>query len=396
MHNILMLLFIIIFNACEKKSLNHEVIFKGQLGVGDSQIGSNIPILESYTNRQGFPDSLLIDVPYIKIFNQQVYIADSYNKKISVFSIEKDSTPNKQLLLSIPNKGKNYQFARPYDLWVNNKNEIFVLASIQDMESYEVQNYNNQTAEIQNYNKFEQQLKKIPNENFYIFQFSKEGKYIRTLGINGINSSPMIFPSYINGDNLGNFYIGFVQITNNQRQTIVKQFDINGQFKTEFDSSSLTLDTNINQTNYQGTILSINNFKKTEKLALVVEYQPIIEIAPSNSTFAHQILSSIITYDLAEKKLDNSLLELSNSTESILDIDNQDRIFLQSFDTKYHALKIRVLEDSNQSTVYHTPVESSYYTLFNYFIDEKGNLYNYLINRKTDLLVLKWHTEQEK
>ncbi len=76
-------------------------------------------------------------------------------------------------------------------------------------------------------------------------------------------------------------------------------------------------------------------------------------------------------------------------------MDKNDRIFLQSYDEEFDALKISIL-DEGKRTEYHTPVHSDYYILFDYFINNDGKLYNYIVDRNQKLMLLQWNIEREE
>lgn len=391
MHKYILSIILFLFiTSCGKKAVDHTVVFSAELGFEDTQVGSNIPILQSYTNREGFSDSFLVDIPRLKIHDNNIYIADSYNKKINMFSLNNKDSASPNLLLSIPNKGENYQFARPYDVFIDASRAIYVLSSIQDFESYEVQNYSNQTAGIKNYDQFQKDLREIPLENFNIYKFSSDGAFLYKL-----DTVNFYYPNYINSDNLGNIYLGFDYITNDQKQTSIVRYNSSGTKDLSFDTKNLDMITNIQGTNYIGTINSINNYKNKEELALVVQYQPTTnsegEFVPA---LIENIFSSISSYKIPTKQLLQESVAYSNIADSIIGVDTKDRLFLQSYDIDINALKIRVV-DSKKVDVYHTPAISTYYTLFDYFIDNKGNLYNYLLDRNEKLIVLQWHIEKQ-
>ncbi|MGL5956252.1 MAG: hypothetical protein ACRC0X_06560 [Brevinema sp.] len=389
-------LLIMIITGCEKKPVTYEIIFEAMLGFEDNQIGSNIPILESYTNRQGLPNSFLTDIPEMVIDEANIYIADSYNKKINVFPLIDRRNNSKALktVLSIPNQGKGYRFARPYRVLVDYHKDIYVLASIEDLESYEVQNYSNQTAEIQNYDKFQEQISKIPAENFYLYKFSSKGEFIHHLGMQGVTDTQAFrYPDYMDSDRFGNFYLGFYDIQNNQQLISIYRYSSHGNKNFEFTSKDFDIQSNLNDIYYQGNIISVNNYKNKEELALVIEYQPISnnnqELIPAN---IDNTWSSLNSYNIDNQTLAQEIVNDFGITESILGIDSQDRIFFQSFDEQADALKIRIVDtETKQETVYHTPLQSEYYILFNYFIDHQGNLYNYLLDRNRKLIVLQWN-----
>ena len=382
--------------SCQKKILFYEKVFEADLGFEHNQIGSNLPILESYSNRQGFPNSFLVDVPKLIIQDHKLYVADSYNKVVTVFPIEKENIKTEPIL-SIPNKSKAYSFARPYEVFADRNNDIYILASIQDYESYEVQNYSNQTAEIKNYDQFQTKIKNIPDNNFYIYKFSSQGDFLYKLGLNGINSTPFLYPSQISGDNFGNLYLYFPALNLDQTYNYhtMRRYSSIGELNFEFNSKNIDIQTNINDIYYHGNIISINNYKHDEQLAVLTEYQPVTnakgEEVPAN---IENVWSSINVYSILENDFTTELFKNKKITEAVLGIDKNGRIFFQSYNEETDSLKIRVLDTKDKSeNIYYTPIHSSYYVMFNYFLDNEGTLYNYILDRNSKIIVLQWNTE---
>lgn len=394
---IIPILSLLLFTHCQQKELlSYDNVFETPLGIEQGQIGSNIPILKSYTNRQGFTDAFLIDVPILKIYHNKIYVADSYNKRISVFSLEHVTPEN--LLLTISNKGVDYSFSRPYDVYIDPYDDIYVLASLEDIESYEIQNYSNLTANIDNYNEFQKSFAKIPINNFHLFKFSSQGDFLYRIGINGINSSPFPYPTHINGDNFGNVYLSFLPSTTMEEEFyhIVKRYSPTGTLNFEFNSKTINITTNINGTNYQGSIMSINNYKHDEQLVILTEYQPTTnDKGEQIPALIDNIWSSVNIYSILENDFTQEVLKNESLTESIVGIDQEGKIFFQSYNPEDSSLKIRILNPIEQSTqFYYAPIHSSYYTIYDYLIDEEGTIYNYLVDRNEKLIVLRWNQEE--
>lgn len=386
-------LFIFLVSCNNNKSLKYTNIFEAKLGYQTNEIGSNLPILNSYSNRQGFTDDFLIDTPDLYLANHKIYIADTYNKRISVFSLNKEYTKS-QVLLTISNQGANYSFARPYQVYADRYENIYVLASDQDIESYEVQNYSNQTAELNNYQKFQETLRKIPDNNFYIYKFSARGEFLFKLGFNGIKTKAMEFPSYISGDYFGNLYVYFTPktLTNEPFYQSVHRYSSNGTLNFQFNTKGISISTNINNTNYTGTILGIHNYIHDEQLLTLTEYQPTTnsqgeQVLP----IINNIWSSANIYSILENNFTTEVFKTKTITEDILGIDNIGRIFFQSYDLKKDTLRIRILNTTTQEeSIHYAPIHSSYYIMNNYFIDSQGNLYNYIVDRNEKLILLHW------
>ncbi len=387
--HIYFLIFIFLVTACEKQSVSYERIFMAELGFEEDQIGSNIPILESYDNRKGLPDSFFTETAQIRAYKDRVYAADAYNKRVSIFST--NTNIQSKLLFTISNTGEGYEFARPYEVFTDSDENIYVLASVEDFESYEVQHYGNQTEGLRDYDKFLETINNIPAENFHIYKFSKNGKFISKFQEN----SPFAYPALADTDNLGNLYIGFDDFADGERIISINKFNPFGELISTFSTDVLDLKTNINDTEYIGKVVSAANLKNQNAAALMIEYQPNTNSAGQPvPPLREHIYSGTAVYDWDEQSLSQNISQ-DYTTELIMGVDKDDRIFSQSYDEENDALKITILDEGGKS-VYYTPLHSDYYILFEYFIDNDGKLYNYLIDRNEKLILLQWNIENEE
>ncbi|MGL4561122.1 MAG: hypothetical protein ACRCV0_02380 [Brevinema sp.] len=387
--------FCLLFTMCGRPTtLQYKKIFQGTLGTDPNNIGSNIPILEAYDNRQGLTDLFLIDTPKIRIRNKKIYVPDTYNKRISVFKMQSDTSSS--LELTIPNKGKNYEFARPYDLYVDRDENIFVLASILDFESYEIQNYSNISTSIKEYDQFQKNVATISNENFYVYKFSPKGEFLLRLSLNG---KPFSYPTALSGDNFNNLYVYINSYTsNNQNQYSVYRYNgLTGNLNFQFDSQNINILTNISGTNYKGSILAIKNFIHDEQLLILTEYQPTTNNkGESIPSMIENIWSSVNVYSILENDFTSVIFKTKNITEDILGVDTKGSIFFQSYNNDAENLKIRILDTSSSNEkLFYAPLHSSYYIMNDYFIDSHGNIFNHIIDRNKYLIILKWRKDNE-
>lgn len=377
------------------QSLSYEKIFQHTLGTNIGQIGSNIPILKAYSYRKGLTDSFLVDTPKVYVRNKKLYIADTYNKRISVFAIQ--NRKKHELLLTISNASSNYNFARPYDIYVDRNDNIFVTASVKDFESYEVQHYTNSTPTASQYDEFQKNIQKIPAENFFIYKFSSTGDFITKFGLNG---KPFPQPNAIDGDNFNNLYVymNYNSSTDKMNHIIYRYNSLTGNLNFQFESDSITISTNISGTNYRGSILGIKNFIHDEQLLLLTEYQPTTnsngEIIPP---LIDNIWSSVNVYSILENDFTSTIFKTKNISEDILGVDVNGRVFFQSYNIENESIQIRILNNEfNDNKIFYAPVHSSYYILNNYFIDVHGNIFNSLVDKNTDFILLKWYNKYTK
>lgn len=376
----------LLFGACQDKNImEYEKIFQASLGTNINEIGSNIPILKSYTNRRGLTDELLVDFPALFVENNKLYVTDPYNKKVSVFSLGKDN----KLFFSIPNKGDRYEFARPYQSFVDRYGNIYVLAAQTDYESQEILNFEGIEA-----NTSAKKTDLLQQEqNYYIYKFSPKGAFLLRFGYNGINSKPMPMPIRLSGDTFGNVYVYFYEtVSNNMVFPLVRRYSRNGDFNFEFNTRSVKIDTNVNDISYKGSIVSMHNLIDDDQVIVLSEYQPLTnskgeEVPP----FIENIWSSLNVYSILENNFTTQLMTFSRITPEILGTDFKQRIFLQAYDIKKDMIKFIVIDSTTSEPIeLFAPIYSSYYILGNYFLDSQGNLYSPIIDRNQNFILLQW------
>ncbi|MGL4394126.1 MAG: hypothetical protein ACRCS8_02760 [Brevinema sp.] len=388
--------FMLIASCGQNETMKYEKVFRAELGEAENQIGSNIPILKAFANRQGFTDSFLIDTPRMLVRNKKLYVPDTYNKRVSVFKI--NNNESNELLLTIPNKGLNYEFARPYDLYIDREENIFVLGSVRDFESYEVQNYSNLSPNVSEYDRFQKSIAAIPQNNFYIFKFSSKGEFLLRLSL---NNRPMPYPTSISGDNFNNLYVYINDYNTNTQEpffTVNRYNTLTGNINFNFNSQNIDISTNISGTNYKGSILSIKNYMHEEQLLVLLEYQPHSN-NQGEAILSHteNVWSSVNVYSILENDFTSTVFRTKEMTEDILGVDTKGRIFFQSYNAEDENLKIRILDTFLKTDdLFYAPLHSSYYILNDYFMDPNGNIFNYIIDRQTDLILLKWDGGGEK
>lgn len=378
----------LLFGACQDKNvMKYEKIFQANLGTNIHEIGSNIPILKSYTNRRGLTDELLADFPALFVEDHKLYVTDPYNKKVNVFSLGKDN----KLFFSIPNKGERYEFARPYQSFVDRYGNIYVLAAQTDYESQEILNFEGVESNTPVSTKKPELLQQ--ERNYYIYKFSPKGEFLLRFGYNGINSEPMPMPIRLSGDTFGNVYVYFYEmVSNSMAFPLVRRYSRNGDFNFEFNTRSVKIDTNANDIYYRGSIVSMHNLIEDDQLIVLSEYQPLTNSKGEEvPAFIENIWSSLNVYSILENNFTTQLMTFSRITPEILGTDLKQRIFLQVYDVKKDMIKFIVIDSTTPEPVeLFAPIYSSYYILGNYFIDSQGNLYSPIIDRNQNFILLQW------
>lgn len=364
--------------------MRYDKFFRADLGTNEGNIGSNLPILESFSDRNGLTDNMLLDIPKAFIEGSRVYIADSYNKRIDVFQKEGE------LQFSIPNKDELYQFARPYLIYVDKMANIYVIASEKDNETFEIQHYTNQKMSEIERKTFEDSLKNISPYNYYLYKFSSRGDFLTRFGFTEMD--PMPLPLSVQGDNLGNIYIQFIDVDSNQRNyRIVRRYSQNGELNFEFNTKNISIETNVNGIFYKGNISSINNLRNDEQLLVMVEYQPVSNSKGESIPIElENIWSSVNVYSILENDFTRTVSYFEGITPGVIGTDDNGSIFYEIYDTETDTLKIISETTKGTAETNFVPLNSAYYIINPYFIDASGTLYNNIIDRKNQYIILEW------
>ncbi|MGL5722482.1 MAG: hypothetical protein ACRCY4_08795, partial [Brevinema sp.] len=387
--SLIIFLSLIFLTSCARKIdvLNYRRVFSVSLGTNQEDVGSNLPILDAFTNRRGLPSSMLLDIPAPVIEGGKVYFADTYNKRVQIYGLDGKHQ------LTIPNVGAQYEFARPYLVYVDKTESIYVAASEKDNESFEVQFYTNQNISERDYFAFQSEQNSITSYNYYIYKFSSRGEFLGRFGFT--DTDPMPFPAKIQGDALGNIYVQFDEQASNDSPSriFLRRYSRTGELSFEFRTRSIRLETNINNINYQGHITSVDNLINDEQLLVMVEFQPLTNNKGENVPIeVDNIFSSLYVYSILENNFTRTIASFKGITPGVLGTDARGHIFYENYDSESDTLRIirAPIESTNDGATNYVPLQSSYYTLNPYFIDSSGNLYNTVIDRNTSNYILEW------
>ncbi|MGL5255011.1 MAG: hypothetical protein ACRC9L_08480 [Brevinema sp.] len=390
MKNIYILLSGLMFlTSCVRKFdvLNYHRVFTVALGTNGDEVGSNLPILDAFPDRRGLPSSMLLDIPAPVIEGGKVYFADTYNKRVQVYTIDG------RHLLTLSNKGAQYEFARPYLVYVDRTESIYVAASDKDNESFEVQFYTNQNISERDYIAFQNEQNAINPYNYYIFKFSSRGEFLGKFGFT--DTDPMPFPARIQGDLLGNIYVQFDEQASNDSPSriFIRRYSRTGELSFEFRTHSIRLETNVNNINYKGSITSVHNLINDEQLLVMVEFQPITNSKGESVPIeVDNIFSSLYVYSILENNFTRTIASFRGITPGVLGTDSRGKVFYENYDSESDTLRIikASIDPTEASVTNYVPLQSAYYTLNPYFINSAGNLYNTVIDRQSSNYILEW------
>lgn len=388
--NLFLLFMLLPLSLCTPKltTMKYDKVFQVNLGTEPNQLGSNLPILDSFTNRRGLPSSLLLDVPLPRIEGGKVYFADTYNKKVNIYTMDG------KLHLSIPNSNQQYQFARPYHVYVDKTESIYVAASEKDSEPFEVQHYSNQNMKEKEYNDFNRSLSSISAYNYYIYKFSSRGEFINRIGFT--SGDPMPLPAKIEGDNLGNIYVHFSEDTfgDSIARILLRRYSRSGELNFEFTTRTIRIETNVGSVNYKGNVVSVNNLINDEQLLVMVEFQPTTNArGEAVPTDIDNVFSSLYVYSILENNFTRQVGSFRGITPGVLGTDDRGRVFYENYDEETDTLRIIVasaLKEIQTAETNYVPLNSSYYTLFPYFINTQGSIYNLIVDRNSACSILEW------
>ncbi len=110
---------------------------------------------------------------------------------------------------------------------------------------------------------------------YYIYKFGVDGDFIYRLGVNGVNSGPMIYPDRIDVDLFDNLYVYFKNYNENSEYWIIKRFSPSGELGFEFNTRYVILTNVVGNETYFGQIGDIYNLKNDERLLIYSSYRII-------------------------------------------------------------------------------------------------------------------------
>jgi hypothetical protein len=375
-------LLILVSCANRPTFMQHEVVFYAKLGDQVNQLGSNIPILNAAaaTNTDMIIDDYL-DLPSsIQIFRNRVYIADKYNRRVSIFPLGGKATNNTPIL----SKGEGYEFGYPFQVLVNRYEEVFVLASA---------TYNS--------NSLAQPDGDTNVNQYYIYKFSRDGKFIFTIGVNGIHTEAMPYPDRIDIDLFDNLYAYFKQVnTNNGSDSwLVKRYSSSGELNFEFQTKYLSPTNVIGDNTYIGRISDIYNLKNDERL-LIYSENVIAKKKDQEVTVPDDFYLSLDVYSVLQNSITKNIFKSKKFIDGLVGVTDDDIVALYSYDDRWKGVRFRFVDILNKgkSSVeeYYAPLVTDPFRFGKYFIDSKGQIYATVLKDYDTFFIIRWKKVKSK
>jgi hypothetical protein len=382
------LLIAAILSGCSSKPnfMKYDVVFYAPLGTNINEVGSNIPILQqTYTNDKNFLIGDYLDVPSsIEIFGNKLYIADKYNRRVSVFPLTPGGNATNFAILPT---GEGYSFGTPFQVTLNKYGEIFVLASgSNEMPSFTLQTNEDET------------IRTIPGKGqtnfnlYYIYKFTPDGKFVYLIGENGIHSEGMHYPERIDNDMFDNLYAYFKDYENENPNWLIKRFSPSGElgfeFNTKYISPTNTKDGNV----FLGRVSDIYNLKNDERLMIYSE-NSILKRKDKVVETPDEFFHSIDVYSVLQNAITRNVTSSKKYLDEFISITKDDVLVLYSFDNKYSGIRFRFIEISsaiNKEEVYYAPVISEHYVYIKFYVDNNGQIYSIIVKDNSYFVVLRW------
>ncbi len=371
--------------------MQYEIVFYAPLGSGFDEIGSNIPLLTNYyTNSSEVFIGDYIDIPkQFDIFRDKLYLADVYNKRISIFSMKGGG--EKAKISSIPASGEGYSFNIPFQVILNKYGEIYVLASQSNIES----KFDTNTAGDPNF--IDTNAVK-GSSNYYIYKFSTDGKFIYAIGNNGIHSEPMTYPERIDTDLFDNLYAFYKQYDGDDTVWLVKRFSPSGELSFEFSTRYIS-STNVRGKNiYVGQVGDIYNLKNDERLIIYTDYYGI-QNGVSNTGMPENTYHSLDVYSILQNAITKNIFQSKRYMDQFLKVTRDDILVLYSYIEKYHGIRFRFIDINSpkkNEEIYYAPVLSDNTANFGFYVDNDGNIYSIVVKDNSYYILLKWIKVQSR
>jgi hypothetical protein len=344
----------------------YETVFYAQLGDKLDQIGSNLPELKvAFTDEKQFMIPDYIDVPSsVQIYRNKVYIADKYNKRVSVFNMNRDPVTN----LTIPNKGDGYEFDIPFQVILNKYGEIFVLASVSNSALEDVY------------------------EQYYIYKFSIYGKFIYRIGVSGINTGPMEYPDRVDVDLFGNLYVYIREENDEQLSWVVKRFLPSGEMSFEFRTDYLSQTHTDGDKTFMVVYSDVYNLKNDEKL-LLFSQQYLVKKKDQPVDIPTEVYNNLNLYSILQNSMEKTIYRSADNMDSLLGVTRDDKVVTYSYDEKNKGLRFRFLDLSDNpysQSLFYAPHIMDYAMTMGYFIDIRGEIYSIVIKDGEYFVILHW------
>lgn len=371
--------------------MQYDVVFYTPLGTNAFDVGSNIPLLtNTYSEDKSFSLGDNLDVPVgFQISRNKLYLADQYNRRVAIFPLAKGPTNCTYIL---PN-GDGYNFGVPFQVLLNKYGEIYVLASASNFNmSYSIRTNEDGTMELN-------KPRDMTNYNqYYIYKFSPDGKFIYQIGDNGIHSGPMEYPERLDIDLFDNVYAYYRGYEDERTEWVVKRFSPSGELSFEFNTKYVSPTNTVNDKTYVGLISSVYNLKNDERLMIFTDY---FVIKKGNKLFEtpDEFYHSIDVYSVLQNAITRNVMTTKKYLDEFNTITKDDILVLYSFDEKFKGVRFRFLDivnDSRKEEVYYAPVISDNYVHIQFYVDDTGQIYSVIVKDNAYYVILKWRKVQSR
>jgi len=368
--------------------MQYEIVFYAHLGTETNEIGSNIPLLTNYYSNSSevFISDYIDTIRSFDIFRDKLYLADKYNRRISVFPLKGGGEESKGFI--IPSSGDGYSFNIPFQVILNKYGEIFVVASQSNIEAKYDTNFISNDPNLIDTNAIK------GSNNYYIYKFSPEGKFVYVIGNNGIHSEPMVYPERIDTDLFDNLYAYYKTYDGDDPVWLVKRFSPSGELSFEFSTRYISA-TNIKGTNlYVGRVGDIYNLKNDERLIIYTDNYGI-KNGISNTGIPENTYHSLDVYSILQNTITKNIFESTKLMDQFLKVTRDDILVLYSYVDKpqYRGIRFRFIDINSPTTneeIYYAPVLSDNTANFGFNVDNDGNIYSIVVKDNSYYILLKW------
>ncbi len=368
---VLTILMLAVLSSCgnKPKFMHYDAVFNAPLGDGPGQVGNNI--LEQQKSMSQEDDFLIreyLDVPTsIAIYRNKLYLADKYNKVISIFNM----TPPYHTNQIISQTGEGYSFDTPFQLILNKYGEIYVIASEAGTNSN--------------------------NENpyqYFIYKFSYDGQFMYRIGKDGQNTGPMTYPDRVDVDIFNNLYVYHKNFEeDSERETwAVTRFSDSGELNFKFDTRYLSLTNTRKGKTFVSHIQSIYNLKNDEQL-LVYNNHHIIKNGDQVIDTPNEFYHSMNRYSVLQNSIISTILESKTDIEGILGVTDDDVLVLYSYREQVKGIRFRFISidgDKIKQESFYAPVMPGEWNHSGFYIDPKGDIYSIIIKDLQHYVLLRW------
>lgn len=367
--------FLVFFlTSCARRPplMSKEVYLVASLGNGSGQVGSNYDLL---TN-EGIVDDIEIkdylDVPTgIQIIGKKIYIADKYRRAILVYAPGQFGRVVPQMEIS--NTGEGYAFDTVFQVAVNKYGDIYAVVSLPET----------------NGSWFKDEITS-DDRRYAVYKFGYNGRFLFSIGLDGVNTEPMSAPDFIDLDLFGNLYVYFREERKGELFWKVRRYSSSGELNFEFDSQYISKKHEIDGEIYESELYGISNLKNDERL-LFFTGNYLFKTHPERGKQLIGYRNILEMYSILKNTVSRQLLDEKTRLEGVLGITWDDTIVLYGYDEKYKVIRFHFYDMfKNQHTYQYAPILSDYYANFGFYVAPDGELYSILVKNNKYYVILHW------